>query len=213
LGDLNTPQVVLVDDDRAILKALSRMIELMGYEATTFDDPELALEHLETEGTGCLVVDLNMPGLSGLELQQSLASLPNPIPTVFVSGAATVQGSVAAMRGGATHFLEKPVEFDDLRAAIREAIADAKSQSRQDAGKRAARSKYEELSPRQKAVFHEVLTGAPNKVIAHRLGIAERTVKSHRQAIMQKLEADSLADAIAVGLALGMARGSTAGKG
>ena len=199
-------KVVVVDDDPAILRAFGKQIALMGYAVATFERPDAAFRHLERDGADCLVVDLNMPGQSGLELQTKLDTLPRSIPTVFVSGAATVQNSVAAMRGGATHFLEKPVEFEDMKAAIEEAIASSRSKNLQDTEAQSAKRKYEDLSPRQKAVFAEVLTGAPNKVIAFRLGISERTVKSHRHMIMQKLEADSLADMLAVGVALGVSK-------
>ena len=201
-------RVVIVDDDPSILKAFSKQIELMGHSVTAFSDPEDALTHLQLEGADCLLVDLNMPRLNGLELQAAIARLKPPVPTVFVSGAANVQSSVAAMRGGACHFLEKPVEFDDLRSAIDEATALAIEAT--DAARAAERAQghFDELTARQKDVFRELLTGAPNKVIAFRLGIAERTVKAHRQALMERLGARSIPDLVAIAGIIGIPVGS-----
>ena len=189
-------RVVVVDDDQSILKAFTKQIELMGHSVRAFADPLEALDHLKIQAADCLVVDLNMPGISGLELQLAIAELKPTVPTVFVSGAASVQSSVAAMRGGACHFLEKPVEFEDLKAAIAEATEKAAEAALTVRDTLNAQAQYDELTPRQQAVFLELLKGAPNKVVAFRLGISERTVKAHRQALMERLGATSISDLV-----------------
>ena len=187
---------MVVDDDQSILKAFTKQIELMGHSVRAFADPLEALDHLKIQAADCLVVDLNMPGISGLELQLAIAELKPTVPTVFVSGAASVQSSVAAMRGGACHFLEKPVEFEDLKAAIAEATEKAAEAALTVRDTLNAQAQYDELTPRQQAVFLELLKGAPNKVVAFRLGISERTVKAHRQALMERLGATSISDLV-----------------
>jgi len=201
-------RVVVVDDDPSILKAFSKQIELMGHSVAAFSVPEDALNHLQDEGADCLVVDLNMPRLSGLDLQTAIARLKPPVPIVFVSGAANVQSSVAAMRGGACHFLEKPVEFEDLQSAIAEATEQASAAAASVRDAKEAQEHYDELTPRQQAVFRELLTGAPNKVVAFRLGIGERTVKAHRQALMERLGARSIPDLVAIAEKIGLSDGS-----
>ena len=180
--DSETARIVIVDDDPSVLAALAKQIALMGHEVTPFEDPALALQHLRQSRGDCLILDLNMPELTGLEVQEELADLRVPVGIIFVSGAATVQSSVSAMRGGATHFLEKPIEYDDLSAAVDEALAKVRNARRETEAKADAERRYHNLTERQQAVFREILTGAPNKVIAHRLNIGERTVKAHRQA-------------------------------
>ena len=206
--DSAVADVIVVDDDPSILKAFEKQIALMGHSVVTFADPQGALIHLRSKGADCLVVDLNMPGLSGLDLQAEIETLDPPVPTVFISGAADVQSSVAAMRGGACHFLEKPVEFEDLKAAIDEATRLARNVASAARDVQDARSRYDELTPRQQSVFRELLKGAPNKVIAIRLGIGERTVKAHRLAVLERLEAHSIADVIAIGVKIGLSPGS-----
>ena len=201
----NAPfRVVVVDDELSILKAFSKQIVLMGHSVVTFADPKMAQNDLEDKGADCLVVDLNMPGLSGLDLQSAISGLDPPVPVVFVSGAANVSSSVAAMRGGACNFLEKPVEFEDLRAAIAEATAQAALAASAAQDTKEAQKNFDELTPRQQAVFRELLTGAPNKVIAFRLGIGERTVKAHRQALMERLGASSVSDVVAIARKIGL---------
>lgn len=197
-------RVVVVDDDASILKAYSKLIGLMGHSVTAFASPKNALRYLRDEGADCLVVDLNMPGLSGLDLQSAIAGFNPPVPMVFVSGAANVQSSVTAMRGGACHFLEKPVEFEDLRAAIAEATEQAVAAASAARETEEAQKQFDELTPRQQSVFRELVTGAPNKVIAFRLGIGERTVKAHRQALMERLGANSVSDVISIARKIGL---------
>ena len=197
-------RVVVVDDDPSILRAFAKQISLMGYSVTTYAAPEEALDHLQSDGADCLVVDLNMPGISGLDLQSAIATLNPPVPTVFVSGAASVQSSVAAMRGGACHFLEKPVEFEELKAAITEATAQAVEMATAARASLSAQAQFDDLTPRQQAVFRELLTGAPNKVIGFRLGISERTVKAHRQALMDRLGTRSVSDLVGIAKKIGL---------
>jgi len=204
-------QIVIVDDDASILRAFSKQVALMGHAVTTFQNAADALLHVRGQGADCILLDLNMPGLSGLELQKALTELSTPLPVIFISGAANVQTSVAAMRGGASHFLEKPIEFDDLKLAISEALETGAKTAQETESINECKRRYASLTPRQQAVFAELMTGASNKVIAARLEIGERTVKAHRHALMERLEARNTADILKIGFVLGIADPSPTG--
>lgn len=185
-------EIVLIDDDSSFLKALERQVRLMGHVPVTFGDAEAGLHHIRNGQSDCLLVDLRMPGVSGLDVQDVLAELP--VPIVFISGQATIPATVQAMRNGAVTFLEKPVEYEDVRQAIGEALRYGAELKVEHAGRAAATRRFDQLTARQKDVLRLVVTGVPNKVIARKLGIGERTVKAHRQAIMERLQATSVAD-------------------
>lgn len=186
--------VVIVDDDVSLLRAFGRQLELMGHRVETFSDPVVALSFLEAGGGKCALVDLSMPQLSGLELQERLVARQKPLTFVFISAQATVPNAATAMRRGAIHFLEKPVEFDDLKTTIGEALDSYEEQAAaafvfQEVGRR-----FGLLTPKQEEVFWLVTSGASNKEAARQLDITERTVKAHRSEIRRKLQARSLAE-------------------
>jgi len=203
--DERAPEVLLVDDDASVLNAFERQVRLMGYPTRTFQDPKVALAAIRGGAGCCMIVDLCMPGMTGLELQAELKALGRPLPVIFLSGQGTIRESVQAVLDGAIDFLEKPVEFDVLKDAISTALSSWKSRSRAQAEHLVAVERFSRLTPRQVEVFRILISGASNKEIANRMRIGERTVKAHRQAIMERLEADTIADIYRLVSELGVA--------
>lgn len=185
-------EVVLVDDDKSVLRALSRQISLMGHTPVAYDAAQAGVEHVRSGRGDCLLLDLRMPEFSGLDVQEMLAGLP--VPIVFISGQATIPATVQALQNGAVTFLEKPVDYDDLTEAIETALRRGVEMRTEHNDRAQAKTLFESLTKRQRQVFLVLITGASNKGIARELGIGERTVKAHRQAIMERLGADSIAD-------------------
>ena len=190
--------VLLVDDDASVRRALARLIKSAGHQVQTFAS---AQEFLGTHGggaeeAGCLVLDVRMPGLTGMDLQQELQSKNRSLPIVFITGHGDIPMSVKAMKAGAVDFLPKPVKDTVLLRAIEQAIIRAVRD-------RAARQELEDvqrrvetLTSRERQVMPLVAGGLPNKMIAFKLGIVEKTIKVHRARIMQKMQAQSLADLV-----------------
>lgn len=187
-------EVVIVDDDPSVRVAFERQIRLMGHQPKSFEDPTQALGAIRAGAGCCVIVDLCMPSMSGLQLQNELKELGRPLSVIFVSGQGTVQSSVQAVLDGALDFLEKPVEFDVLKDAISKALASWDSLTRAQSQHMAAVERFSRLTPRQAEVFRILISGASNKEIANRMHIGERTVKAHRRAIMERLAADTIAD-------------------
>ncbi len=188
------PLIHVVDDDSSMRTALLRLLDAAGYEAQGYSSTgEFLLQPLP-DRPGCLLLDVRMPGPSGLELQAALLRQGNRLPVVFLTGHANVDASVRAMKAGAVDFLTKPVKRDILLDAVRRALA-------LDAARRTARDeegrlneRFASLTPRERQVFDLVVAGKLNKQIALELGIAERTVKRERGQLMAKLGAHSAAD-------------------
>jgi FixJ family two-component response regulator len=190
--------VWLVDDDPGVLRALQRMLEGEGHDARAFPDAATFLAAYDASLPGCAVVDLGLPGLDGLALQNRLADAGDPCPVIFLSGQSSIPAAVQAMRGGAVDFLTKPVEAATLLAAIGVALA-------RDAGNRARkatdadlRARLDSLTPRERQVMAEVVTGLLNKQIADRLGAAEKTIKVHRGRVMHKMGVRSIAELVTI---------------
>jgi RNA polymerase sigma factor (sigma-70 family) len=188
------PVIYLVDDDPSFLRALSRRLRGDGYEVECFDSAEEFLRRHRSDIPGCAVLDLQMPGPGGLELQETLAQADDPLPVVFLTAHGDVPSSVRAMKGGAVDFLRKPVRGDDLLNAIRLALARGAALREKRRQKRAWSTRYERLSPREREVFVLVVRGLPNKQIADVLGVSERTVKAHRSQLMHKMGVQSGAE-------------------
>jgi two-component system, LuxR family, response regulator FixJ len=185
-------EIILVDDDPSVLKALSRQVGLMGYEPVTFGNAGKAAQHIRAGQGDCLLLDLRMPEISGLDVQDMLAGVP--VPIIFISGHATIPATVQAMQNGAVTFLEKPIEYADLERAIGTALKKGTDLRLKHGEHVSAKELFASLTERQRDVFRVLVTGATNKEIAHRLGVGERTVKAHRHAIMERLKANSIAD-------------------
>ena len=188
------PAVFIVDDDASVRKALQRLLASRGYRVETFADAAEYLTRPAWNGLGCLILDLRMPGMSGMELQQELNAKGCDLPILFLTGHGDLPSGVEAMKRGAVDFLQKPVDetalFRTLEQALdrRRAALDLRNQSA------SARERLELLTPRELEVLRCVLSGARNKQIAGHLGIAEKTVKLHRARAMEKLAAGSAAE-------------------
>jgi FixJ family two-component response regulator len=188
--------VFLVDDDAGVLKGLSRLLRARGYDVQAFSSPQAFLAGHDASIPGCAVFDVSMPDLDGLELQQALSTKGSQRPVIFLTGKGDIPTSVRAMRAGAIDFLTKPVNDDDLLAAIARAV-------RQDADTRHAGAELDlinariaVLTPREREVMTHVIAGRLNKQIAGDLGTVEKTIKVHRGRVMEKLGVRSVADLV-----------------
>jgi FixJ family two-component response regulator len=190
------PVVFVVDDDASMLRAVSRLIRSAGRRVESFASPRDFLDRPPHDGPGCLVLDLKMPGLSGLEVQEALSSGARALPIVFVSGHGKIPAAVRAMKAGAVDFLTKPFEDDALLASVEAAIERSVALRADGAETRALESRLRTLTPREREVLPLVARGLPNKQIASRLGTSLQTIKVHRARVMAKMEAASLADLV-----------------
>jgi FixJ family two-component response regulator len=185
--------VSVVDDDALVLRSLGRLLRSAGFAVRTYPSAQAFLAQSADAAPGCVVLDLSMPGLSGLELQRALAASPDPQPVVFISGRSDVPSSVAAMKAGAVDFLVKPFDEQTLLDAVRAAVEkDRAARTARDEHSRIAR-RVAALTPREREVLARVVDGKLNKQIAAELGTAEKTVKVHRARMMRKMGVDSLA--------------------
>jgi len=204
--------VFLVDDDAGVLRALSRVLREEGWRVETFESAEAFLVGHRPEAEGCLVLDVTMPGLDGLELQRRLAAGGPGLPIVFVTGHGDIPMSVQAIKAGAADFLTKPVQAHALVTAVRSAIAQADSarQARSDTDE--LRQRLASLTPRERDVLAALAAGKLNKQIAADLGVVEQTVKYHRARIMQRMQAKTVAELMHITARLGVAAGAPAGS-
>ena len=193
------PVVYLVDDDDGVRKALARLIEAAGYRVDAYDSARafLACERDEA-APGCLVLDVQMPELTGLDLQRELNAAHSNLAIVFITGHGDIPMSVRAMKDGAVDFLTKPVLDSDLLGAIERAIARAARDGTARAERDAVRKRIDSLTPRERQVMLLVVEGRLNKQIATELGTVEKTIKVHRARVMQKMQAGSLAELVRI---------------
>jgi FixJ family two-component response regulator len=189
--------VYVVDDDRALLTAIERVLSSSGYDVHTFSSPAFFIEQLSSQDApACLVLDLRMPELNGLDVQEWLLSNGITIPTVFLSGAADVPTTARAMRKGAVDFLVKPVDEGELLDAVSRALATAVESRRRRREAEQSTARLARLTRRERQVCELVARGLLNKQIAYELGTSEKTIKVHRGRVMQKLEVDSVAQLV-----------------
>jgi FixJ family two-component response regulator len=191
-----TPVVFIVDDDASVRRSLERLIQSVGLTAKSYASAQEFLQSGQKEETGCLVLDVRMPEISGLELQEQLSRAGILLPIIFISGHGTVPMSVRAMKAGALDFLPKPFDEQDLLDAIHRAIDRCRQERVEWEGLREIEARLRSLTPKEHEVFTWVITGMPNKNIADKLATAEKTVKVHRASIMQKMGARSVADLV-----------------
>jgi FixJ family two-component response regulator len=196
--------VLIVDDDASVRKSLTRLVAAAGYGVQAFASAQEFLARPPSTGPCCLVLDVRMPGLTGLELQRTLAQAPHRIAIVFITGHGDVATSVAAMKAGAVDFLTKPFARQALLDAIEQALARDTRELGTEARVEAISRKVALLTPRETAVFALVVTGMLNKQIASELGIGEGTVKVHRARVMEKMGAGSLAELVRLADAVGV---------
>ncbi len=186
--------IFLVDDDPAVRKALSRALREEGWKVETFESAEAFLARPDTAARGCLVLDVTMPGLNGLELQSRLAETRQSLPIVFVTGEGDIPMSVKAIKAGAADFLTKPVSSAALSGVVRSALQSDATARQLNAGIEELRARLGTLTPREREVLAGVVKGRLNKQIAGDLGIVEQTVKFHRANIMERMQARTVAE-------------------
>ena len=204
-GSERVPVVVhVVEDDESSRIASSRVLKSAGYVVRAYATGDDFLAQLPTEA-GCIVLDLRLPGPSGLDLQQRLATAENPLRIVFLTGHGDIPKTVRAMKAGAVDFLTKPVEAPVLLDAVARAIARDAENRVVRARQHEARARYSRLTPRERDVFAHLISGQLNKQIGYDLGISERTTKIHRRQVLEKMQADSIADLVRTAADLGIA--------
>jgi FixJ family two-component response regulator len=196
--------VAIVDDDPSVRRGLQRLIRSAGWKVETFASAQEFLDRPLAISPNCLVLDLQLPGLSGLDLQQRMADLGLDIPVVFLTGQGNIPASVKAMKAGAIEFLTKPVDEQNLLKAIEEAIERDRHTRQEQTEMHELRRRYESLTAREQEVMQLVISGLLNKQIAGELTITEDTVKFHRGHVMRKMCAESLADLVRMAENLGV---------
>jgi two-component system response regulator FixJ len=195
MTELN-PTIYVVDDDPSVRDSTELLLKSVGFNVETFGSAQAFLKANLQEDLGCIVLDVRMPGMSGLDLQEKLVSAKTPLPVIFITGHGTVPMSVRAMKAGAVDFLQKPFEEQDLLDAINRAIARQRERKSKKDEAEGLQLRLKALTPREYEVFSLLVTGMANKEIAYELGASERTIKAHRARIMEKMNAGSLADLV-----------------
>jgi FixJ family two-component response regulator len=198
------PIVHVVDDDAAFRSAIARLLGASGYQVALYSSASELLEKLPDGGPGCILLDVKMSGLNGPQLQERLGEIGYKLPIVFLTGHGDVPTSVRAIKAGAEDFLTKPVPKKDLLAAIEHALNRYEEIRDHDSRIAALRSLVSRLTAREREVFALVVRGKLNKQIAHELDIAERTIKAHRQQVMEKCEVQTLAELVLIAERLGI---------
>lgn len=193
---LLAPIVHLVDDDPSVRRALGRLLRAAGHACETWESAEAFLARPASSAPGCAIIDLRLPGASGLDLQARLTGRDEVLPLIFLTGQGDIGASVRAMKGGAVDFLTKPVEPEALLCAIAIAFEHCRAARAARAAKANVEERLTRLTPRERQVLDMVVAGRLNKQTAAYLGVAEKTIKVHRARVMQKLEVRSIADLV-----------------
>jgi FixJ family two-component response regulator len=198
------PIVFVVDDDPSVRRSIERLTGSLGFKVQTFGSAAEFLERARSEGPACLVLDVRLPGLSGLDLQRELTHSGFQLPIIFMTAHGDIPMTVRAMKGGAVEFLTKPFRPHHLLDAIRTAIERDRDGFKQRSEVAQLRNRYDLLTPREREVFAHLISGLLNKQIAGKLVTTERTIKFHRAHIMKKMRADSLTDLVRMAQKLGI---------
>lgn len=201
----DAPVVHLIDDDDSVRKAVSRLLKAAGHNVQIYANAGEFLLSLPAAAAGCVVLDVRMPGPSGLELHAAIKRLEHPLPVIFLTGHGDIPMSVQAIKAGAVDFLTKPVQRQALLAAVDQALATQRRFQEERQRLAHIRACYESLTDRERETFHQVVQGKLNKQIATQMGIAERTVKAHRAQVMEKMQVATLADLVRLAEELGKA--------
>jgi FixJ family two-component response regulator len=196
--------VAVIDDDPTILVAMARLLDSAGIKAATFGSPAEFLAGYDANETGCLLLDLTMPSMSGLELQRMLFEAGRAPPIIFLSGTGDIPTSVKAMKFGAVDFLTKPVEDSVLLATVQRTLEGERLARRKRTKLAEIRRRLQSLTPREREVFDQVVLGRLNKQIAADFGTAEKTIKVHRAKVMEKLQVESVAELVHLADSLGV---------
>ena len=201
-GDSEKDSIVyIVDDDQAIRHAMGLLLKSVGLQHEVFTSADEFLETHSGNNNGCLVLDIRMPGLSGLELQQKLIELGSSLPIIFISGHGDIPMAVEAMQKGAFDFIQKPFRDQELLDRISEALNTARMREAEREQKLDVQDRIDTLTKREHEVLDLVVTGKPNKIIAHELGVSQRTIEIHRARVMEKMRAKSLAELVRMHMA------------
>jgi FixJ family two-component response regulator len=201
-----TATVFVVDDDVSIRKSLELLIEAAGWQPATFASAQEFLQHPRPVSPSCLVLDVSLPDLNGLEVQRRVAPDRTEMPIIFISGYGDVPMTVRAMKAGAVEFLTKPFKDDVLLDAIRGAIGRSRTARLEESATQELRARFASLTPREREVMSLVVSGLLNKQVGGELGISEITVKAHRGQVMRKMKADSLPHLVRMDARLGQRR-------
>ena len=201
---MNDAIVYIVDDDDSVCRALARLFRSVGLEAQTFPSASGFVESTPPARPACLILDIRLPGPSGLELQETLSRAGRDLPIVFITGHGDVPTSVRAMKGGAVDFLQKPFNDQELLDCVERALVRSREQWAERSERTELQGRLHTLTPREREVLLQVVTGKLNKQIAGDLGIAEKTIKVHRGRVMQKMQAGSVADLVRMVEKLGL---------
>jgi len=193
--------VYIVDDDQAIRHAMELLMRSVGLDYEIFHSGDEFLETHSNDRAGCLVLDIRMPGLGGLELQEKLLEMGSSLPIIFITGHGDVPMAVEAMQKGAVDFIQKPFRDQELLDRIGEAVKTDRERRSEREQQAEVRNRISKLTNREREVLDLVVTGKPNKVIAYELGVSQRTVEIHRARVMEKMQAKSLADLVKMHLA------------
>jgi RNA polymerase sigma factor (sigma-70 family) len=193
--------VYIVDDDQAIRHAMELLMRSVGLDYEIFHSADDFLSNHSNERAGCLVLDIRMPGLGGLELQEKLNDTGSTMPVIFITGHGDVPMAVEAMQKGAVDFIQKPFRDQELLDRVGEALKTDQERRSAREEKAEVLTRIEKLTNRERQVLDLVVTGKPNKVIAYELGVSQRTVEIHRARVMEKMQAKSLADLVRMHLA------------
>ena len=199
------PVVYVVDDDASVRRSLMNLLRSVGFQVEAFTAAQAYLESPQTDVPGCLVLDVRLPGMGGLDLQREMARINAPRPIVFITGHGDIPMAVQAIKSGAVEFLTKPFREQDLLDAIRRAIDLDRHMRQARADLSDLQRRFESLSPREREVLERVVAGLPNKQIAADLGVTEATVKVHRGQVMEKMQAASVPDLVTMNAKLGAA--------
>jgi FixJ family two-component response regulator len=203
----NTPTVVVVDDDISVRESLELLIQSEGWQAALFESAQEFLEKLPTVVPSCLVLDVNLPDLSGLDIQQRISDEKSSTPIIFITGYGDIPTSVRAMKAGAAEFLTKPLDDEMLIQAMRDAVLRGQANLKREGAQRQLQERFASLTKREREVMTLVVKGLMNKQVGFELDISEITVKAHRGRVMEKMHASTFVDLVNMAGRLGISTG------